>query len=366
MSFAGLNGDPTDWISIAPTGSPLETVTRWRYTGGGAAGSITLEGPTTGGSYVARAFDANSYTLMGESDPFTVANPGDTPVTLSVDQPDYAITDDILVTFAGFPGNQLDWVAISPVGGPDDTTGEVAWLYTAGVQAGSLNFRWGVAPSGRPGGYYEARAYLNDTYTRAGTSVQFLVGSLVTTDASSYSIFAPVTVNWTHLPGGPDDWVALAPAGSAPTVFTSWMYTGGAVDGSVVFSQGVASAGTYVARTFAPNSYVVSGESAPFTVTGTAPNITVTTDQGTYNLGQTITVSWTNLPGNNNDWISIAPAGSPDTSVIRWVYTGGQANGSYAFEGISTPGNYVARAFLNDLYVRLGESSVFNVNGIIP
>jgi hypothetical protein len=139
-----------------------------------------------------------------------------------------------------------------------------------------------------------------------------------------------------------------------------WMYTGGAVDGSVTFNPGLGIPGPFVARTYAPNTYFISGESAPFEVNATVP-ATVTTDAATYTAGQTITVTWTGTPGNATDWIAIAPAGSPDSTVTRWVYTGGAANGMHAFEGVSA-GSYVARAFLNNQYIRLGESAAFTVN----
>jgi hypothetical protein len=360
VSFDGLNGNNLDWIAIAPVGSDFTNVTRWKYTSGTTMGAVNLEGPTPGGMYVARAFDDNGYTLMGESDPFSVADVSDTMATLMLDQADYAIDQNIVVTFTGMPPNQTDWVAITPVGSPD--TKEALWKYTGGTANGTVTFPLGLAlVSGTYyGGMYEARLYLHDTYTDVATSGPILIGSLVTTNKATYASSEDVTVSWTHLPGGPDDWVAISPVNADPNVVTQWLYTGGAANGSRTFTPGVAAPGQYVARTYAPNTYFVSGQSAPFDVTA-GPTVTLMTDMPSYTAGQTITVSWSNTPGNANDWISIAPAGSPDSTVVRWVYTGGQASGSFAFEGV-TAGSYVARAFLNNQYIKLGESAAFPVN----
>ena len=360
VSFDGLNGNLTDWIAISPVGSDFTDVTRWKYTSGTPMGAVNLEGPTPGGMYVARAFNNNTYELMGESDPFTVADVSDTMATLTLDKADYAINDPVVLTFSGMPPNQTDWVAITPVGSPD--TKEALWLYTGGTASGTVTFPLGLALiSGTyHGAMYEARIYLHDTYTDVATAGPVLIGSLVSTNKTSYNAFEDITVTWTHLPGGSEDWVALAPAGSNPDNVTTWLYTGGAIDGNRTFSPGLGISGQYVARTFAPNTYYVSGESAPFDIVALPP-ATVTTDAATYTAGQTITVSWTNTPGNASDWISIAPAGSPDSTTTRWVYTGGQAAGSFAFEGVGA-GSYVARAFLNDTYTKLGESTPFTVN----
>jgi hypothetical protein len=70
-------------------------------------------------------------------------------------------------------------------------------------------------------------------------------------------------------------------------------------------------------------------------------------------------VSWSGSTSATN-WIAYAPAGSPDTTVVRWVYTGGQAMGSFTFDG-TLAGSYVARSFISDSYNKSGESAPFTV-----
>lgn len=365
VTWSGLAGNATDWIALAPAGSPLTTTTRWSYVGANAAsGSMVLEGPVPGGSYVARAFDNNTYDLMGESDPFAVADVSDTHATLVLDQTDYAIDQPITMTWTGMPPNAKDWVGIAPVGSPNTLVAN--WLYDGGSAGGSITFPHGMAfasQQGFPGGQYVARLFLNDTYTPVAETAPVLIGSIVTTDAGTYTPDAPITVRWTHMPGTPGDWVALVPAGARADVITQFAFTDQSRNGSAVFTGGLATPGTYVARTFAPDTYYISGESAPFTVSA-GVTATLTTDQPSYALGQTITVNWTGQGTNAHDWIAIAPDQSSDTTVTRWVYTGGASSGSFTFEGPPSPGTYVARAFFNDTYTKVGESAAFPVTPI--
>ncbi len=359
ITWAGLNGTATDWVAIAPSGSPLTTVSRWAYTGGGASGSKTLANPLTAGTYVARAFDADTYTLMGESDPFTTSDASSVMATVRSQQTAYGMSDPILIDWTGMPGNALDWIALAPEGFPVDNQAD--WQYTNGGVTGTMTFMDGLLPTGYPSGRYVARAYLNDTFTKVAESPVFVIGVAVTTNASTYTTSDAITVTWQNLPGNPNDWVAIAPSGSPATTVTTWVNVGPQQNGSTVFNvAGNLAPGTYVARALLNGMYTVAGQSAPFTVTAAAA-ATVTTNASTYTINDPITVSWSGLTSNPNDWIAYAPSGSPDTTITRWVYTGGQAMGSFVFEHALTPGTYVARAFLNNSYTKLGESAPFTV-----
>jgi hypothetical protein len=104
----------------------------------------------------------------------------------------------------------------------------------------------------------------------------------------------------------------------------------------------------------------VLAESAAFTVTATTAT-TVQTDALLYANGAPITVTWSGLSSSATNWVAYAPAGSPDTTVTRWAYTGGATAGSLTFEGTLTPGTYVARTFADDTYGKTGESLPFVV-----
>jgi hypothetical protein len=70
-------------------------------------------------------------------------------------------------------------------------------------------------------------------------------------------------------------------------------------------------------------------------------------DQDTYTEGDAVTVTYSNLPGNDQDWISVIPASEPDdTYGSEWFYTGGETEGTYTFEGLA-PGEYEVRVYFN-------------------
>jgi hypothetical protein len=162
------------------------------------------------------------------------------------------------------------------------------------------------------------------------------------------------------LPGNPKDWISLAPAGSPDTTWVAWVFTGGQISGTATFSAPHQS-GSYVARAFLNNTWTRLAESASFTVTVPITTSTISTDQSSYAADATVTVTYAGLPGNVEDWISLAPAGSPDTTWVAWVFTGGQTSGTAIFSAPLQTGSYVARAFLNNTWTLLGESASFTV-----
>lgn len=72
VSWSGLPGNNLDWVDFAPAGSPLTTVTLRSYAGGRTVGEAAFQGTSIAGSYVARAFLDDTFTLLAESAPFVV------------------------------------------------------------------------------------------------------------------------------------------------------------------------------------------------------------------------------------------------------------------------------------------------------
>jgi hypothetical protein len=85
----------------------------------------------------------------------------------------------------------------------------------------------------------------------------------VSTNASSYTTGATVTVSYSGLPGNAKDWIAIAPSGSANTSWVAWVYTNGQVSGTATFTA--PAAGTYVARAFVNDTLTLLAQSATFT-----------------------------------------------------------------------------------------------------
>jgi hypothetical protein len=249
-------------------------------------------------------------------------------------------------------GTPKDWVSISTAG---SAAGQyLRWQYTSGASTGSSTFPL----AGLPSGDYVARVYFNDSSTISGESATFHVGAplAIDTNRSSYAPGESVIASYTGAPGNPYDWIAIAPAGSALTQYTSWAYIFGVTDGSKAF-PGLPN-GQYVARLFLDNGFTQLKESASFTITAA----TVAAQTPTFTTGQTIPIVYSGFPGNATDWISIAAPGAAASDYVAWAYVSG-TSGTHVFPTLS-PGQYVARAhFNNELAIR-ATSSVFRVDPV--
>jgi WD40 repeat protein len=344
VTYAGLPGFEEDWIAIAPVGSPNTTYLAYVFTGGQTSGTATFTAPATPGSYVVRAFPNNTFVPVWESAAFAVNTP-----TVTVDHPSYNAGGTITVSYAWMPGNADDWIALAPAGSPNTTY--VNYIFTGGQTSGTATF---PAPAI---GSYVARAFPHNTFTLLAESPTFTVsGAVASLDKSSYAAGSTITVTYAGLPGFAEDWIALAPAGSSNTTYLAYVFTGGQTSGTATLTA-PATAGSYVVRAFPNNTFVPLWESAPFAVN----TATVMVDQASYNPGGTITVSYAWMPGYADDWIALAPAGSPNTTYVNYVFTGGQTSGTATFPAPATAGSYVARAFPHNIFTLLAESTSFDV-----
>lgn len=183
----------------------------------------------------------------------------------------------------------------------------------------------------------------------------------VTTNLASYGETDSVVVGWTCLTGSATDWIAIGRSGSDPKFNVTWVYTGGAVDGSHSFAASLLGAGTFVARAFANGTETLLDQSDPFVVV--APAASITSDQSTYVFGTSVTVSWSHLAAFQYSWVEIGPevpAGAGD--LYEWVFTGGTTSGSHTFDVILPHGRFIARAF-EESGDFIAASAVFEVTG---
>lgn len=61
---------------------------------------------------------------------------------------------------------------------------------------------------------------------------------------------------------------------------------------------------------------------------------------------ESVTISYTGLPGNKNDWITLVKSSEPDSTYGPWFYTSGQRSGTYSF-GTVEPGEYEIRVYFD-------------------
>ena len=296
---------------------------------------------------MARAFANDDYILLAESAAFAVS-----PTTISTDQSSYNSGSTITVSYAGLPGNLHDWIAIAPAGSPNDSV--LAFVFTNGQTSGTATFS---APAA---GSYVARAFANDDYILLAESAAFTVACDDLGDDLDGSVQLHQRFHHhRHVRG-----VARQPprldrdrTGRFPQHLRPGVRLHERSDQRHRHFLCPGRRLLRGARVRQRRLHTARRERGVHRQRGAAAT-TISTDQSSYSSGSTITVTYAGLPGNMHDWIAIAPAGSPNTSVLAFVFTNGQTSGTATFSAPAA-GTYVARAFAERrLHLLAGERGV--------
>ncbi|MBF0277046.1 MAG: pentapeptide repeat-containing protein [SAR324 cluster bacterium] len=75
-------------------------------------------------------------------------------------------------------------------------------------------------------------------------------------------------------------------------------------------------------------------------------NPSIRLQKQTFTVGEPVVVTYENLPGNSQDWVSVTAASKPDNQYDKWTYTQGKKNGTFEVSDLP-PGSYQARLYLN-------------------
>jgi len=67
-------------------------------------------------------------------------------------------------------------------------------------------------------------------------------------------------------------------------------------------------------------------------------------DKTIFNRYEQVTIKYSGLPGNQNDWLTLIKSSEPDTTYGDWFYTYGQKSGTYSFK-VTEPGDYEVRVY---------------------
>jgi subtilisin family serine protease len=251
VTLAGGTGGATAWLALAPVGAPGTSYLQWTYVGAGVTNRTwTVVAPSTVGQYEFRLFLDNGYTRAATSPPITVTTP--VAPTLSVDAANVIGGTTITATLANSPGGAADWIALAAVGASN--TSYLNWIY---VGAGVTTRTWSVAMP-TAGGAYEFRLFLNGGYVRAATSPPVTVTTAtpaLTVSTTNTVAGGSVTVTLTGGAGGSADWLALAAASSANTVYLQWTYVGAGVSTRTWTVAMPATPGAYEFRLFLNNGF---------------------------------------------------------------------------------------------------------------
>lgn len=355
ISVTNMPGNYYDWVALAPVGAPPEQYTRYGYLFGQQNGSVTLVGPPAG-QYVARAFLNNTYTVLAESAPLTIrAQAGTTTVTTS--KASYQPSESVSISYSGMAGYATDWLSLARPGAAE--TDYIRWTYTGGQLAGGASF-----PLTGLDGAFVVRAHFNNGNAIAAESAPFTVeaaNTTVTTDKTTYAFNETVNVSYANMLGNSEDWISIAPQGSPPEEFSWWEYSSGGFAGSLSLST--LPPGTFVARAYFADTFVVRAESAPFTVATTNFPVTLTTSKAAYSGIEPVNITFSGMAGTPTDWIGAYEVDDDSRRFRGWTYVGGvsptsgQVNLYYL-----RAGTWQVRAFFNDNVIMQGASATFTVS----
>jgi hypothetical protein len=65
-----------------------------------------------------------------------------------------------------------------------------------------------------------------------------------------------------------------------------------------------------------------------------------------FTTDEQVSISYSDLPGNDGDWITLTKVSDPDNTYGDWFYTSGKKSGTYSFNPVG-PGIYEVRLYFN-------------------
>lgn len=177
----------------------------------------------------------------------------------------------------------------------------------------------------------------------------------------------PIKVTWMAGSRDMSGWIGVYKAGEPNLAsYLARVDTNASARGKVEFESGSfakpLAPGKYEVRLMRSDSYVELAN-APFVVANPDAKPEVSVDPARIRLGEPITVSFKDAPGNQGDWIGLYKAGESDTHrYLTYLYTGnGAIAGQVTFDSKKYRnklplGEYEAKLFLDNGYKELASA----------
>ena len=286
--------------------------------------------------------------------------------SLSVDSTSVGPGNRVTVTLTGGPGNFSDWLAVAAVGSAD-----TAYIHAVSAGHGLSTVTWTATMPDTPGDY-EFRLLTGFGTTLLARSPTVTVAprppAALAVSATAVNGGDSVTVTLSDGPGNNLDWLALAAVGDPDNSYLQYVYVGAGATSTTWTVDMPDTPGTYEFRLFENNGYTRVATSPAVTVGTPAPGPTALTVSATsVNGGDSVTVTLSDGPGNNRDWLALAAVGDPDNSYLQYVYIGaGATSTTWTVDMPATPGTYEFRLFEDDSYTRLATSPTVTVTPSSP
>ncbi|PSK95216.1 fibronectin type III domain-containing protein [Taibaiella chishuiensis] len=323
-------------------------------------------GAVTNGWHYARVRyrDRNmSWSPWSDTDSFKVYNSVFFNPSVKVDTNRILPGNPVRVTFTNGSTNAAAWIGIYRKGQtPSSSSPSVTWQNTGGPN-GTLNFNLTTADE-----YFVA--YFGDGgYTEIATRVPFYYGPspVLTTSAPNYNVGQTVPIQYSNCPVKTNDWIGVYKIGMTPggPASVKWTYIT-ATNGT--YNVTGLQKGYYFATYMLRDQYFEAGPRTFFSVGDTIT--TLTTNKTTYNLGEYISATWVDGPGNPKDWLGIYADTANYDNFVSYTYIDGHPSGGRNIPDSSMPqqvGNYFIVMFTNDSYDEVSNRVYFQmVNNPLP
>ncbi|WP_118952851.1 fibronectin type III domain-containing protein [Taibaiella helva] len=312
-----------------------------------------------------------SWSAWSAIDSFKVYNSVVVNPALVLDTNRYLPGQTIHATFTNGSPHPEAWIGIYKKGQTPGSVNSTAWGYT-NATSGTKNFTLS-----QPGEYYAA--YFNDGgYTEGAPRQPFYYGPSVqlSTTLANYNVGQTVPVSFSNAPALAKDWIGIYKIGMVPgsaTPSLKWAYTTATPSGTAgtsvpsgTFNVNGLGKGYYFAVYLLGDQYFEGGPRTYFSVGDTIT--TLTTNKSTYNLGEYISATWIDGPGNPKDWLGIFNEGDDPNSdpLLSYTYIDGQPNGNRDIPQANMPqqaGNYFLVLFTNDSYNEVSNRVSFEMVG---
>lgn len=327
VSVTDQNGNLSDSVVLVPVGGSVAVDAVVRLSVNGQS-SLSFVAPATAGQYVLVLTDGAN--VFATSSAFSVTAP--IQPTVIVNSVTYPAGANATVTVVNGPANPTDWVGLI-TGGETPQNGRIAFQYlngstsqpTTGRTSATLTFSMPTTP-----GPYFFVFGSNNTWTIIATGPTLTVmpppPPVLTVAEATVGLVAPEQVTFANGTGNPMDWIGLIHGGQSPeTGRVSYQYLNGIKSGTLTFTT-PDQAGPYYLVYGSNNQWVILASSPTFNVSGplNLSTPTLTLNGSSFTSGQPISVTVTNGPGNNTDWIGLVVADeTPQNGRLSYQYLNG-------------------------------------------
>jgi len=262
-------------------------------------------------------------------------------------QTSYPAGKPIPLRVEGLPGNDNDLVAIAAVGSP--AYAQVRYEYLRGKKSADVTLRAVMKP-----GDYEVRIFFGSDSGEGKDVIRFSAPLTITPaapitlkmDSQRVTEGQPLRIRYDGMPGNDKDWIATAQADADGGTYIDYVYTKGAASGLAELPPFV-KPGQYEIRAYFDDLTSDRTVQARIPVEVIpAPPVTLTLDAAAYAPGDTITLTFADMPGNKKDWVALARPG--DNGYLTYEYLNARKSGTQTLRAPDEPGDYEIRGYFDD------------------